>query len=60
MLTTIMDINHHDHHEHQAQDRYNNHDHQDQLDQQVRASVQGPRQSRAAANSRPLQVGRVT
>ena len=49
MLTTIMAINHYDHH-----------DHQDQLDQQVRASVQGPRQPRAAANSRPLQVGRVT
>ena len=49
MLTTIMAINHYDHH-----------DHQDQLDRQVRASVQGPRQPRAAANSRPLQVGRVT
>ena len=52
MLTTIMAINNYDHHE--------NHDPQDQLDQQVRASVQGPRQSRAAANSRPLQVGHVT
>ena len=58
MLTTNMVINHYDHHDHQ--DRYDHHDHQDQLDQQVRASVQGPRQSRAAANSRPLQVGRVT
>ena len=46
---TIMAINH-----------YDLHDHQDQLDQQVRASVQGPRQPRAAANSRPLQVGHVT
>ena len=49
---TIMNI--------KSQDRYDHHDHQDQLDRQVRASVQGPRQPRAAANSRPLQVGRVT